>query len=119
MVESAIEQLNATRLELDRVCGLLTTPSPPSMDACTALLQAAASRLADCRPRWALQAGDPAALEEAWRLRRSFTRAGRLLQHAAEFHTGWERIRGAMAGGYTAGGEPAPVVHGSRICLEG
>jgi hypothetical protein len=119
MVENVIEQLIATRLELDRACGLLTTPSPPSMDACTAVLQAAAAQLAECRPEWALQAGNAAALEEAWRLRRSFTRARSLLQHAADFHINWVRIRGAMAGGYTARGEPAPVVHGSRICVQG
>jgi|SRR5258708_2081479 hypothetical protein len=119
MVENVVEQLIATRLQLDRACGLLSTPLPASMDACTSVLQAAAAQLSECQPAWAVQAGNAAALEEAWRLRRSFTRAQRLLQHAAEFHTNWGRIRGAMAGGYTAQGEPAPVEHGSRICLRG
>ena len=114
-----VDQLIATRLQLDRACDLLTKPSPDAMDTCTAVLQAAVTQLGDWRTDWTLQAGNPAALEEAWRLRRSFTRAGRLLRHAAEFHTNWTRIRGAMTGGYTAGGEPAPVVHGSRICLQG
>src|ERR1039458_10376228 len=119
MVEHIVEQLIATRLQLDRACDLLARPLPEAMDTCTAVLQAAATQLAASQPGWALEAGNPVALEEAWRLRRSSTRAGRLLYHAAEFHANWIRIRGVMTGGYTASGEPAPVVHCSRICLQG
>jgi hypothetical protein len=119
MVDNVVEQLIATRLQLDRACGLLATPTPPSMDDCTAVLGAAASQLAECQPLLALQTGNAAALEEAWRLKRSFTRAAKLLRHAAEFHTNWMALRGGMAGGYTACGQPAAVVHGSSICLQG
>ena len=60
-----------------------------------------------------------AALEEAWRLRRSYVRTVRLLQGASEFHLNWSQLRGAMTGGYRETGESAPVVYGHRISLHG
>ena len=119
MATDWMEQMSAIRLELERACSLLTTPSPECMESCTAALQLAAAQLAECQPGWRLQAGNPAALEEAWRLRNTFSHAGRLLGHAAEYHANWVRLRGAMAGGYLAGGEPAAVVRANRICLAG
>jgi len=59
------------------------------------------------------------ALEEAWRLRRSFVRTARLLQGASEFHLNWSQLRGAMTGGYRETGESAPVMYGHRISLHG
>ena len=55
---------------------------------------------------------------EAWRVRRSFTRAAKLLEGAASFHGQWMAIRGTLTGGYTNRGEPAPVRHAGRICIE-
>ena len=119
VTEEVTGQLTAIRLQLDRAGDLLTRPSPESMEAGTAVLAAAASELAGYSDRFALAAGDAAALEEAWRVRRSFNRADRLLRHAAEFHSNWVQIRGAMAGGYTACGEAAPVLHASRLNVQG
>jgi hypothetical protein len=58
------------------------------------------------------------ALEEAWKVRRSFLRATKLLENAARFHENWGAIRGVMTGGYTNRGEPAPVRHSGRVFLE-
>jgi hypothetical protein len=116
---AVVEQLMAARQELDRACDLLTKPSPQAMDACTAVLEAAGRQLAEWQPSFSQQAGNPVALEEAWRLKRSVTRAGRLLKGAGDFHLNWLRLRGAMTGGYTETGESAPLLHGHSICVQG
>ena len=114
-----VEQLMSARQQLDFACGLLAKPSPEALECCSSVLEAAGRRLAECQPNFSQQAGNAAALEEAWRLRRSFVRTSRLLQNAADFHLNWLRLRGAMTGGYTGNGEAAPLVHGSRISLHG
>jgi hypothetical protein len=40
------------------------------------------------------------------------------MESAATFHETWARVRGAMVGGYTPTGDPGPVTHQSRICLQ-
>lgn len=114
-----VEQLAAARLELDRAGEFLTAPSPEALDRCSSILEATGRQLTEWQPRLAEQAGNPEALAEAWRLRRSFRRTERLLQNAGDFHHNWIRLRGAMTGGYTASGEAAPVLHGHRISLQG
>jgi hypothetical protein len=52
-------------------------------------------------------------------LRSDLRHAGRLLESAAGFYRGWERILGAMSGGYTADGEPAPVARTGRLYCQG
>ncbi len=119
MVEEVTGQLTAIRRRLEQACELLAQPTPQAMERGTEAIRDAARSLAGCESGWAMAAGDAMALEEAWRVRRSFSRAQRLMEHAAEFHMNWVRVRGTMAGGYTARGEAAPVLHGSRICVEG
>jgi len=58
-------------------------------------------------------------LEKAYQLRAQVRRAGRLIESAALFYGGWNRILGAMSGGYTASGEPAPVQHPGKLCWRG
>ena len=118
-VATVVEQLAAARLELDRAGELLTSPSPEALDRCSVVLEATGRQLTAWQPRLAEQAGNPEALAEAWRLRRSFLRTERLLHHAGDFHLNWTRLRGAMTGGYTPSGEAAPVLHGHRISLQG
>jgi hypothetical protein len=81
-------------------------------------LESAGRQMADCQSRIAEVRGDAAAIEEAWRVRRSFVKAGKLLASAARFHSDWLSIRGALTGGYTDRGAPAPVRHTGRICIE-
>jgi hypothetical protein len=114
-----VEQLMSARQQLDFASRLLAKPSPEALESCSSVLEAAGRQLAEWQPTFSQQAGDAAALEEAWRLRRSFVRTARLLQGVGDFHLNWLQLRGAMTGGYTKTGEPAPLIHGSRISLHG
>ena len=116
---TVVEQLAAVRLELDRAGELLIAPSPEALDRCSSVLEATGRQLREWQPRLSEEAGNPEALAEAWRLRRSFRRTERLLHSAGDFHANWIRLRGAMTGGYTPEGEAAPVLHGHRISLQG
>ena len=114
-----VEQLMSARQQLDFASNLLAKPSPDALESCASLLEAAGRQLAEWQPAFSRQAGDAIALEEAWRLRRSFVRAARLLQGVGEFHLNWLQLRGAITGGYTGTGESAPLLHASRISLQG
>jgi hypothetical protein len=114
-----VEQLMSARQQLDCACDLLAKPSPAAMDRCSSVLEVAGRQLAEWQPSFSEQAGNAAALEEAWRLRRSFVRTARLLQGASDFHLKWLQLRGAMTGGYTETGESAPLMHGHRISIQG
>jgi len=115
---AVIEQLAATRAQLDAACELLLSPTMDAVDRCSILFESAQGRMREFRSEMTVAQGDPAAIEEAWRVRRSFLRAGKLLQNAAQFHENWAAIRGAMTGGYTDRGEPAPIRYPGRVCLE-
>jgi hypothetical protein len=114
-----VEQLMSARQQLDFACILLAKPSPEALESCSSVLEAAGRQLAECQPAFSQQAGNAAALEEAWRLRRSFVRTARLLQGAGDFHRNWLQLRGALTGGYTETGQSAPLMHGNRISLHG
>lgn len=116
---AVVEQLMSARQQLDFACNLLAKPSPEALDCCSSVLEAVGRQLAECQPTFSQQAGNAAALEEAWRLRRSFVRTARLLQGAGDFHLNWIQLRGAITGGYTETGESAPLMHGNRISLHG
>lgn len=42
-----------------------------------------------------------------------------LLEQAAAFRLGWARLWSALAGGYTAGGEPAPLALPPTLSVQG
>lgn len=116
---TVIEVLAATRVQLEAAGNLLLAPSDvEAVERCSVLLQAAGSRMAESRHDWAGVQGDAEAMEEVWNVRRSFVRTARLLESARRFHENWAAIRGAMTGGYTNRGEPAPVLARARVCLE-
>jgi hypothetical protein len=117
-LDSITQHLAQVRLQLDRTCERLTSPSPEALDQCSQDLVSAMEQLAVCRPQLGAHAGDAEALAEAWHVRRSFLRARKLMESAASFHENWLRVRGAMIGGYTPSGDPSPVLHQSRICLQ-
>lgn len=114
-----VEQLLAARWEVDRARALLLSPSPEALDRCSQVLETAACRLEQWRPRLREGIGNPAALEEARRLQAAVRRAGRLLEGALSFHLNWSRWLGAMSAGYIPGGDPAPVPRGNRILVRG
>jgi hypothetical protein len=114
-----VEQLMSARQQLDYASNLLAKPSPEALESCSSVLETAGRQLAEWQPTFSQRAGDAAALEEAWRLRRSFVRTARLLQGVGDFHRNWLQVRGAITGGYTETGESAPIMHSNRISLHG
>ncbi|MEO8371358.1 MAG: hypothetical protein ABI806_19385 [Candidatus Solibacter sp.] len=114
-----VDQVVSARQQVDFASSLLLKPSPEALERCSTILEEAGRQLAEWQPELTLWKGDADTLAEAWHLRRSVQRTSRLLRGAAEFHSNWLQIRGAMTGGYTKTGEPAPLLHGHRICLEG
>jgi hypothetical protein len=113
-----VDQLASVRGKLERTCAQLTSPSAEMLDLCAGELQSAIRQLAECQPQMGTQAGNPRVLEEAWRVRRTFLHVRRLIQSAAAFHANWVRLRGTISGGYTSTGEPVPVIHQGRVCLQ-
>jgi len=115
----AAERLAAVRSEVERACGLLVAPSLETLNLCQNSLQRAASELADCRFDWPQARLDPELLSHARRLRAEVVRAAKLLKNLASFCHGWDRILGALSGGYISGGGPAPVVRQGTVCCQG
>ena len=116
---NVVEGLSAARSQVERACGLLVSSSPEFLDGCPGLLERACSVMAESRPWLSGARGDPDALEEARRLQIAVRHAARLLENAGEYHAKWNRILGAMTGGYTTRGDPAPVIRPGRVCLTG
>jgi len=118
-VEETVLRLAATRAAVTRACGLLEWPSPANLDRCAGVLEKAAADLAEGRGKLREARRNAACLAEAQRLRSAIERAGTLLCKAFEYHARWNRILGAMAGGYTATGDAAPVVRRGRVLVRG
>ncbi len=118
------EHLSVARSEVKRACRLLEAPSPASLEASSSALERAVSGIDDCRRgiRPGVADADVRAADVRTMLRQlraDLRRAGRLLESAADFYRGWERILGAMSGGYTAGGEPAAVARTGKLYCQG
>jgi hypothetical protein len=114
-----VEGLLAVRSEVDQASKLLISPSPPALDSCSHLLDTAGSRLAELQPQLHQGAGNPAAQQEARRLRTAVMCARRLLENASSFYVNWGRLLGALSAGYTERGDPAPAPRRGRICVQG
>ena len=116
---NVVEGLAAARSQVERASGLLVFASPEFLDGCPGLLERACSVIAEFRPWLAGVRGDPDVLAEANRLRFAVHHAARLLESAWEYHAKWNRILGAMTGGYTPRADAAPFVRPGRVCLTG
>jgi hypothetical protein len=113
------EHLSAARSEVKRACHFLEAPSPASLEASSSALERAVSGLNDWRCGIRPGLADAHFAAKVRQLRAELRHAGRLLESAADFYRGWERILGAMSGGYTAGGEPAPVARTGKLYCQG
>src|SRR5262245_34258577 len=112
-----VEGLDRASRGLEEVCKALLRPSPEALDECTERCQRAAAELAACVHGMHSTRGRPEALAAAQRLAVAVRSARRLLENAAAYHGRWQAILGAMSGGYTSAGRPAPVIHGERLIL--
>jgi hypothetical protein len=113
------EPLSAARSEVKRAGDLLETASPASLEASAHALDRAVCGLDDCRRGIRPGVTDADIRAAVRQFRAELQHAGRLLESAADFYRGWERILGAMSGGYTAGGEPAPVARTGKLHCQG
>jgi hypothetical protein len=107
-----VQAIAAMSSAVERVCTLLTTPSPETLERCERVLESAATSYAGLR----LERADRPAVEE---LQSALALAGRLLESAFQYHEQWRRRLGASLAGYQPGGDPAAVVHPSRVTLKG
>jgi hypothetical protein len=114
----AIAGLRDARLQLDEVCAMLLRPSPEVLDACESRLMAVVAKLESSRTDWSRAAGDALASVEAVGARKALRRASRLLNLAAAFYAGWQRIRVIADGGYGADGAPVQMRHRARLVAE-
>jgi len=113
------ERLSMARSDVRRACDLLIAPTPQALTSCHEALRQAAIAVSEFRSHQTKPPFDPATLPTAQGLHADIRRARQLLQNLANFYRGWERILGAMSGGYTANGDPAPVTRQGRVCCRG
>jgi hypothetical protein len=118
------QRLSEARNQILEASRLLVSPAPESLDRCALLLETAITSVAASHAELtaspaASSSPDEAALEEARQLQRAISLVKQLLDTAFNFHHHWSRRLGMMTGGYTAGGDPAPVEHGSRVLGKG
>jgi hypothetical protein len=96
--------------EVEEVSRLLLDPSVENLERCSALLAAAAGRVAQSpRPEPAV-AGD---------FRTRLDGAKSLLERAAGYHRGWLKILCSLTAGYTSRGEAGPLAAEGHISLHG
>ncbi len=110
-------QLRSARAQLERVCTLLESPDPATLDLCAAAMARVIGEL-DAGRKWMAQAGETSAAE-ARRLRSVIHRARALLDLAANYHFRWRRILAGMSGGYTYRGAPAALHSEARVSIQG
>jgi hypothetical protein len=116
---NVVEGLSAARSQVERVCGLLVLASPEFLDGCPGLLERACSVIAEFRPWLGGVRGNQEVLAEAYRLQFAVRHAARLLESVQEYHARWNRILGAMTGGYTPSGDAAPFIRSGRVSVTG
>ena len=114
------ERLAVIRTAVEQSCHLLLTPFPEKLDECTGLLAQAVAALSAERDRLRNEPGSPALLAELRQLNNKIGMAGRLLETAAAYYGGWNRLVRSMVAGYTSAGDAgAPIMRGRRLRMEG
>ena len=107
----ATDGLAAAQAGLEKVCALLTAPTPEVLDRTAVIL---ASVAAEIGRGWRAQPG-----RDLRGIRQAARRASILLEKASAYHAGWLACLGSRTGGYRAGGAAAAVVPQRRLSLEG
>jgi hypothetical protein len=118
-VPEILRRLAAARAAVEQSHHLLLTPSPEVLDRCSDILFQAIGQLSAPPLPPKTPAHDPRVLAEARELRRQVLIAGRLLEAAASYHFGWNRVLRSMVSGYTAHGDAAPFARPGRLAVEG
>jgi hypothetical protein len=111
------ERLAIARSDVHRACDLLIASTPEALNDCQNALARAVSVLHDFRRNEI--SPSPGLTTIARALKAEVVRARQLLENLSSFYKGWERILGAMSGGYTSSGAPAAVDRQGRFCCRG
>jgi len=110
-------QLRSARSELERVCKLLESPTPATLDRCAAVMERVIVELEAGRTGM-LHSGE-IGVAEGRRLRSVVQRTRALLNLAANYHARWHGILAGMSGGYTVRGAPAQIPSRPRFSMQG
>jgi hypothetical protein len=113
------EPLSASLSAVREACNLLKGPDEASLAASSRALERAVLDLHDCRSGIRAGVRDAGVLAQLRKLRTELRQAGRLLESAADFYWGWEHMLGTVSAGYTAEGEPEPVVRPGKLHCQG
>ena len=113
------ESFRNVRRELEEVCRMLLRPTPEVLESCVARLAAITTEIEATRPQWPGLIGNRETAVEARMVRRALSNARRLLDTAAQFHSGWRKLRAALTGGYRADGSAAEIALPCRIFVQG
>ena len=115
-------QLSAATVRMDLVLSGLKEGLPEALDDCAKLMELTCQELIGgiSAARSSHHASrDAGALAAALELRAKIRQARRLLENVYRFHTGWNRLLGARAGGYLPDGQAAAFPGTGRLCLRG
>jgi hypothetical protein len=105
---------------LARMRAALLTPTPEAIDGELPALKQALQCLQELQPEAGLQTEPEAGLRiELEMLHAEVRRVAGLIEGGAALQAGWAKVLAAAAGGYTAGGEAAPLTVRGRLSLEG
>jgi hypothetical protein len=113
------ERLATAQSEVHRACEQLIASTPEAINNCQEALERAVAILQEFRADIGEYPQGPNARAFSLTLKSDVFRARRLIENLARFYRGWERILGAMSGGYTSSGAPAAVDRQGRFCCQG
>jgi len=113
-----LERLAGVRQAVERACQLLLNPTPGILRQCTGVLDGAVAELSRTREKLR-DRSSPELLTETRQLHSALHLTRELLNNAAFYYAGWDRIQRAMVGGYTGHGEAAAVAVAGTLQVEG
>ena len=111
------QQLRSAKAALREAVRLSRDPTPAALDRCIELMVRAQAPLQSLAGAPQPQPSRLLA-EELLDMQKSLFRLKSLLEHAADFYDGWNRLRNTLTGGYSNRGEPAASVPVSRLSVE-
>jgi hypothetical protein len=115
----AFERLAEARTAVEQSCQLLLTPFPDVMDRSSGLLAHALATVSAERVRILQQPPNSNLLAEFRLLQSKIHLAGQLLETAASYYNGWDRVLRSMVAGYSSSGAAASLSRGGRLAVSG
>lgn len=114
-----LQRLASARIAVEQSCQLLLTPTLDDLDRCSGILSMAVGELAAGRDLLTQSAPESGLLEQLRHIQIKVSLANHLLENAAAFHAGWQRILCGMVAGYTPHGTAASPARPGHLAVEG